>query len=393
MPRAKLQHRRARDLEDNEGIPDTSQRVRPGQADERREDHTGDRVRRADELQIGRRQAHALAVRDRAVQEHARRERPTTAASSDATAGSPENSRAPRRASAPAVMDEASAAPRASEPPALWNPVRLEGGVSAAPSPATASKTSDASKKIVSVSWCAARGTTRSGRRNAMTPKETASKTQERGPARRRPRRTSFQPRCSLVGAARREPPPSRASLPNAPAPRPARPGRGPWPRRRRARPAPTGRLLKSPTILVLADAASAINGAAESFAPSSAVSALPKGERARRGPYPTYVPPLLQRERAGGLSTNEDGQKGPAIKRSQMRASTPFLNASVAAAPRPVPVRPSTPKSSSWRCLVGKSRHHAHGPAGAQRRDLERGVLRAPRGPADVSMSVSRAR
>ena len=75
MPRAKLQHRRARDLEDNEGIPDTSQRVRPGQADERREDDPRYRVRRADELQIGRRQAHALAVSDGAVQEHARRER------------------------------------------------------------------------------------------------------------------------------------------------------------------------------------------------------------------------------------------------------------------------------------------------------------------------------
>ena len=67
MPCAKLQDRRARDLEHDERVPDASQRARPGQTDERREDHTGDRVRRADELQIGRRQAHALAVRDRAV--------------------------------------------------------------------------------------------------------------------------------------------------------------------------------------------------------------------------------------------------------------------------------------------------------------------------------------
>ena len=73
MPRAKLQDRRTRDLEHDERVPDASQRVRPGQADERREDDPGDRVRRADELQIGRRQAHALAVRDGAVQEHARR--------------------------------------------------------------------------------------------------------------------------------------------------------------------------------------------------------------------------------------------------------------------------------------------------------------------------------
>ena len=44
MPSAKLQHRRARDLEDNEGIPDTSQRVRPGKTDERRKNDPGDRV-------------------------------------------------------------------------------------------------------------------------------------------------------------------------------------------------------------------------------------------------------------------------------------------------------------------------------------------------------------
>ena len=75
MPCAKLQDRRARDLKHDERIPHASQRSWPGQTDERRKDDPRNRVRRADELQIGRRQAHALAVRDRAVQEHARRER------------------------------------------------------------------------------------------------------------------------------------------------------------------------------------------------------------------------------------------------------------------------------------------------------------------------------
>ena len=89
----------------------SQRRHRPGQADERREDHTGDRVRRADELQIGRRQAHALAVRDRAVQEHARRERRRDGGELGRDRGvAREQPRAPR-ASAPAVMDEASAAP------------------------------------------------------------------------------------------------------------------------------------------------------------------------------------------------------------------------------------------------------------------------------------------
>ena len=217
-----------------------------------------------------------------------------TVARSAATAGSPEKRRAPFEASAPAVAADANAAHVESF--SSFRPSRCapswpcSGGRKAwAVWPATASRTKDASRKIVSVSWWAARGTDpKRAAVNVMTPKDSSlEKTRTRtGPAKAlkdRPsnRRCVFSRRRTYARGRLSPAFPSfrAASLASkthcttceravaSAAPRTPRPS--------------TPTAIKSPTIFVPADAPSAIRGALESLAPSSAaVRAFPSNRK-----------------------------------------------------------------------------------------------------------------